>query len=140
MILGLVLIGFGLYNLFGLRLPPLKKGYLVFPFGLIAGILGGAYNTNGPPVVIYGVMRGWGKERFRATLQGYFLISSALIVFGHGISGLLTRLVLIYFLGSIPVVILAVLLGHWMVQKISGEHFNRVINLFLVAAGFLMFI
>jgi len=36
--------------------------------------------------------------------------------------------------------VLAVLLGDWMVQKISGEHFNRAINLFLVAAGFLMFI
>ena len=140
MILGLVLIGFGLYNLFGLRLPALKKGYLVFPFGFLAGILGGAYNTGGPPVVIYGVMRGWEKEKFRATLQGYFLISSALIVVGQGISGLWTRSVLIYFLGSIPVVVLAVLLGNWMVHKISGEHFNKVVNLFLVAAGFLMFI
>ena len=139
-ILGLVLIGFGLYNLFGLRLPTLKKGYLVFPFGFLAGILGGAYNTSGPPIVIYGVMRGWSKERFRATLQGYFLISSALVVVGHGISGLWTGLVLIYFLGSVPVVILAVLLGNWMVHKISGEHFNKVINLFLVVAGFLMFI
>lgn len=140
MILGLVLIGFGLYNLFGLRLPPLKKGYLVFPFGFIAGILGGAYNTNGPPVVIYGVMRGWSKERFRATLQGYFLISSALIVIGHGISGLWTRSTLIYFLGSIPVVVLAVLLGSWIVHKIQGEKFNRAVNLFLVVVGFLMFI
>ena len=71
-ILGLVLIVFGLYNLFGLRLPPLRKGNLVFPFGFLAGILGGAYNTNGPPVVIYGVMRGWGKERFRANPAGLF--------------------------------------------------------------------
>ena len=140
MILGLVLIGFGLYNLSGLQLPSLKRGTMVFPFGLLAGILGGAYNANGPPVVIYGVMRGWGKEKFRATLQGYFLISSALIVSGHGISGLWTRSVLVYFLASIPIVVLAVLLGDWMVQKISGEHFNRAINLFLVAAGFLMFI
>ncbi len=140
MILGLVLIGFGFFNLLGLRLPTLKKGYLVFPFGFLAGILGGAYNTNGPPVVIYGVMRGWGKEKFRATLQGYFLISSALIVAGHGISGLWTRSVLIYFLGAMPVVVLAVLLGNWMVHKISGERFNRMVNLFLVAAGFLMFI
>ena len=85
-------------------------------------------------------MRGWGKEKLRATLQGYFLVSSALIVAGHGISGLWTRSVLIYFLGAVPIVVLAVLLGDWMVQKISGDHFNRVANLFLVAAGFLMFV
>ena len=85
-------------------------------------------------------MRGWGKEKFRATLQGYFLISSALIVAGHGISGLWTHSVLTYFLGAMPVVVLAVLLGNWMVHKISGERFNRMVNLFLVAAGLLMFI
>ncbi len=140
MILGLVLIGFGLYNLFGLRLPTLRKGYLVFPFGFFAGILGGAYNTSGPPVVIYGVMRGWSKEKFRATLQGYFLISSALVVVGHGISRLWTRSVLIYFLASIPVVVLADLLGNWIVHKIQGEKFNRAVNLFLVVVGILMFI
>lgn len=140
MILGLVLIGFGLYNLFGLRLPTLRKGYLVFPFGFFAGILGGAYNTSGPPVVIYGVMRGCSKEKFRATLQGYFLISSALVVVGHGISGLWTRSVLIYFLASIPVVVLADLLGNWIVRKIHGEKFNKAVNLFLVVVGVLMFI
>lgn len=140
MILGLVLIGFGLYNLFGLRLPTLRKGYLVFPFGFFAGILGGAYNTSGPPVVIYGVMRGWSKEKLRATLQGYFLISSALVVVGHGISGLWTRSVLIYFLASIPVVVLADLLGNLIVRKIHGEKFNKAVNLFLVVVGVLMFI
>jgi len=46
------------------------------PFGFLAGILGGAYNANGPPIVIYGVMRGWKKEAFRASLQGFFFVSS----------------------------------------------------------------
>ena len=40
--LGLVLIGFGLYNLSGLILPEIRKQYLVLPFGIIAGMLGGA--------------------------------------------------------------------------------------------------
>jgi hypothetical protein len=31
---------------------------------------------NGPPLVIYGALRRWTPERFRATLQGYFLPAS----------------------------------------------------------------
>ena len=114
-ILGLVLIGFGLYNLSGLKLPEIRKQYLVLPFGIIAGMLGGAYNANGPPVVIYGVMRGLSKEKFRATLQGYFLISNLAIAIGHGVSRLWRQQVLIYFILSIPIAILAVLLGERLV-------------------------
>jgi len=86
-ILGLILIGFGIYNLLGVKLPVLERPVLAVPFGFLAGILGGAYNANGPPIVIYGVMRGWKKEAFRASLQGFFFVSSVMIVAGHAFSG-----------------------------------------------------
>ena len=31
---------------------------------------------NGPPLVIYGALRRWSPQHFRATLQGYFLPAS----------------------------------------------------------------
>ena len=79
-ILGLILIGFGLYNLMGIKIPVLKNQALAIPVGFFAGILGGALIANGPPIVVYGLMRGWKKEEFRATLQGYFLISGYLLL------------------------------------------------------------
>ena len=72
-VLGVVLIAFGLYNLIKPKLPVLRSEKLAYPFGLVAGILGGAYNANGPPAVIYGTLQGWSPERFRVTLQSYFL-------------------------------------------------------------------
>jgi uncharacterized protein len=69
-VLGVVLVGFGLYNLFTLQLPTLKSERWSYLFGFLAGVLGGAYNTNGPPVVIYGVLQKWDPKRFWATLQG----------------------------------------------------------------------
>ncbi|HEY1587600.1 MAG TPA: sulfite exporter TauE/SafE family protein [Polyangia bacterium] len=56
-------------------------------FGLPVGLLllkcvpersvfGGSYGMNGPPLAIYGSLRDWPPERFRATLQGYFLPAS----------------------------------------------------------------
>lgn len=139
-ILGLVLVGFGLYNLLGIRLPSTPSRWLALPFGLLAGVLGGAYNTNGPPIIIYAVFRGWTKEQFRASLQGFFLVSNLLIIAGHGLSGLWTREIVLQFLASIPLVWLAVFLGGKIASSLSQEIFNKVIYYFLVLTGVLMFI
>ena len=139
MFLGVILIGFGLYNLPGIQVPVMEKPALAVPFGFLAGILGGAYNTNGPPVVIYGVIRGWKKEAFRASLQGFFFVSSLMIVVGHALAGLWSGQILKDFIFSIPAVVLAVFLGEMIAKKITQENFNRVIYTFLILMGLLMF-
>jgi len=139
MILGGILVGFGIYNLLGIRLPVLETSVLAVPFGFLAGILGGAYNANGPPIVIYGVMRGWKKEAFRASLQGFFFVSSLMIVAGHALSGFWSRQTLISFFVSIPAVVLAIFLGERIAKKITQEDFNRVIYISLILMGVLMF-
>jgi hypothetical protein len=139
-VLGIVLIGFGLYNLVGPRLPTLESERLSYAFGLVAGILGGAYNTNGPPVVIYGVLRDWDPERFRATLQGYFLPTGAIILASHGLAGWWTREVMWLYLYCLPVIVGAVLLGGWVNQRVAGERFNQVIYVLLVVVGALLFV
>ena len=138
-ILGLILIGFGIYNLLGVKLPVLERPVLAVPFGFLAGILGGAYNANGPPIVIYGVMRGWKKEAFRASLQGFFFVSSVMIVAGHAFSGFWSRQTMTAFFASLPAVILAIFLGEMFAKKITQENFNRVIYTFLALMGVLMF-
>ncbi len=139
-ILGLILIGFSFYNLLGPKLPRIRTNALVFPAGFLAGILGGAYNTNGPPVVIYGVMRGWSKEKFRATLQGYFLISSLIIVIGHGLAGLWSPEIWQLFALSTPASILGVFSGRRLTKNVPQDTYQRLIYLFLIVAGFLLFI
>lgn len=139
-VLGIVLIGFGLYNLVGPRLPKLGSERLSYAFGLVAGILGGAYNTNGPPVVIYGVLREWDPERFRATLQGYFLPTGGLILVSHGLAGWWTGEVLRLYLYCLPVIVAAVLLGGWVNRRIAGERFHQIIYGLLIVVGALLFV
>ena len=139
-ILGLILIGFSCYNLLGPKLPRIRTNALVFPAGFLAGILGGAYNTNGPPVVIYGVMRGWSKEKFRATLQGYFLISSLIIVIGHGLAGLWSPKIWQLFALSTPASVLGVFSGWRLTKNVHQDTYQRMIYLFLIVAGFFLFI
>jgi hypothetical protein len=139
-VLGLLLIAFGTYKLAEFTLPTLDGERFSWLFGWIAGLFGGAFNANGPPVVIYGLMRNWSPDRFRATLQGYFLFTGGSILVAHGLAGLWTRPVLWYYLSALPVIVVAILVGNWANARISGETFNRLVYAFLIVMGVFMFV
>jgi uncharacterized membrane protein YfcA len=139
-ILGAVLIGFGLYSLFTPRLPTLTGTRWLWLSGFVAGILGGAYNTNGPPVVIYGTLRRWSPERFRATLQLYFLSTGVLVAAGQGLAGLWTRAVFRHVPYALPAVAAGTFIGNRLRRHVSHELFNRMVYGLLVLTGVLMFV
>jgi hypothetical protein len=85
-------------------------------------------------------MRGWSKEKFRATLQGYFLISSLIIVIGHGLAGLWSPEIWQLFALSTPASILGVFTGRRLTKNVPQDSYQRLIYLFLIVAGFLLFI
>jgi uncharacterized membrane protein YfcA len=133
-----------LYGLFGLAKPGVRmkneKAWVPWLVGWTAGVLGGAYNTNGPPVVAYGIMRGWPPDRFRATLQGYFLPTGLMILAGHGIAGMWTGEVLrLYFL-SLPAIAVGVVLGGLVNQKLKPDVFVKLVYVFLAAMGAVLLI
>lgn len=141
LILGLIIGLYGLFRLLGPNLR-LKKDSAVLPFlfGLTAGLLGGAYNTNGPPIVIYGTLRAWSPSRFRATLQGYFLPTGFLILAGHGLSGLWTENVFLLFGLAVPAVLAGVFAGGVVHRRLRDRPFDRWVNLALLLTGLLLII
>ncbi len=139
-ILAALLIGYGIVNLVDYRLPDLASEQLSYSFGFIAGILGGAYNTSGPPVVIYGVMRGWTPERFRATLQGYFLPTGIAMLVGQGLMGFYTQDIWHLYVCSLPVLAGAVLAGGWANRRLEADQFERLVYGFLVVIGVVLLI
>ena len=136
-ILGVFIIAFALYSLAG-RKPQLHSDRLAPLFGFIAGILGGAYGMNGPPLVVYGVLRRWQPAQFRATLQGYFLIASIAGMAGYAVAGLWTRTVNRYFLLSLPLALIAIFLGHAVHRRLSGARFLIAVNAGLALIGVLL--
>src|ERR1019366_8973128 len=82
------IIGFSWYCLVGQTKLELQDDRLAWIFGFVAGIFGGAYGMNGPPLVIYGSLRRWSPEHFRATLQGYFFPASIVGLLGYWVAGL----------------------------------------------------
>ena len=136
--LGICLMIFGLYRLLALPVPPLYRLSWAYLFGLIAGVLGGAYNTGGPPVVVYATMNRWPPETFRATLQGSFLVSGLGVLISHGLGGLWTEQVFRWFLLSVPMVIPAVWLGGWLNRHLPVHQFERFLFVILIILGVLL--
>jgi uncharacterized protein len=140
LILGIILVAYGIYSLFSPRFLTLHNEKMAYVFGFIAGILGGAYNTNGPPIVIYGTLRGWQPDMFRATLQSYFFPTLLFITIGHGISGLWTSDILTLFLFSLPIIFLSAFIGKRINKWISSPIFSRAVFIFLIVIGLFMII
>lgn len=124
-LLGLLILAFSLYSMFGrmpLHLPRDHRGGLLL-CGFTAGVLGGAYGMNGPPLVMYGAMRRWTPAQFRATLQAYFLPASLAGLAGFWWAGILTRTVEMDFLLSLPAIACAIPLGRWLHRRIPSATF-----------------
>ncbi|MCE9563249.1 MAG: sulfite exporter TauE/SafE family protein [Planctomycetes bacterium] len=133
-----IIIAFSCYCLFSRRKPQLKDDRFARIFGFGAGVLGGAYGMNGPPLVVYGTLRGWTPEHFRATLQGYFLPASAAGLLGFWLAGLWVPDVNRYYLMSLIPALLAVWIGRAINRRMHPEAFIRYVHLGLIGIGFLL--
>lgn len=133
--LALVILAFAAYALAGRRPIALEDDRTAWLFGFGAGVLGGAYGMNGPPLVIYGALRGRSPRHFRATLQGYFLPASLMVMGGYWLAGLWTRTVTRYYLLALPVVVIAILAGRWLNRRMHGPRFLLYLHAGLVVIG-----
>ncbi len=136
--LAVVIVAFSGYSLLGRMRATLSDDRRAWIFGFGAGVLGGAYGMNGPPLVMYGALRGWSPQEFRATLQGYFLPASLITLGGYGLTGLWTATVSRYFLLALPAVVLAILLGRTINQRMNARTFVLCVHVGLVIVGGLL--
>jgi uncharacterized membrane protein YfcA len=137
MILGLVIIAFSAYSLGTRRKPHLERNHRVWlvACGFASGVMGGAYGMNGPPLVVYGTLRRWSPQHFRATLQGYFFPASLIGLLGYGVMGIWGGAVTRYFLLSLPGILAAILIGRALNHRLRGDHFFRFVYVGLIAIG-----
>jgi uncharacterized protein len=139
-ILAVIIIAFSTYCLVSGSRFELKSDRLAWLFGFSAGVLGGAYGMNGPPLVVYGALRRWSPEHFRATLQGYFLPASVVGMGGYWLAGLWVPAVTRYYLVCLPAAIGAIFLGRAVNRRLNARAFVRYIHVGLIVVGTMLLI
>lgn len=136
--LGIILVAYSLYSLFGPQLPEIRQAWWGFPFGFVSGLLHGAYNTGGPPYVIYGVGRRWTTTEFKANLQALLMVNSVSVVIAHLIAGHYTGKVLQTYASALPLILLGALTGFWLDRYVNERLFRRIVLILLLIIGLRM--
>jgi uncharacterized membrane protein YfcA len=136
-VLALVILAFAAWSLAGRSPPHLERDRLpwLLGCGLLAGVLGGAYGMNGPPLVVYGSLRRWSAEQFRATLQAYFLVASLIGMAGYALAGLWVPSVTRFYVWSLPGTLAAIFIGRALNRRLHGPRFLRYAYAALLVTG-----
>ena len=140
--LAILIVAFAGYFLLGAKPSELRSESRPWLLccGFLAGVLGGAYGMNGPPLAIYGAMRRWPPQHFRATLQGYFLPASAVAMAGYWFAGLWVPRVTHYYLISLIVALPAIFLGRAANRRLRGDAFLKYVHCGLLCIGALLLV
>ena len=139
-VLAVIIAAFSVYSLSGMR-PWASISERAAPlFGFLAGVMGGGYGMNGPPIVVYGTLRKWHPHEFHATLQGYFLPASAFGMAGYWTAGLWTHSVNALYVASLPAVALAIVTGRLLHRRLDARRFTRIVHAALIAIAMLLLI
>lgn len=136
--LGIFLIVYSMYSLsYKVSRKGIGEAWAYF-FGFLGGCLGGALSTPGPPVVVYTSLQSWGKDKIKATLQGFLLVSYVTAVFAQAVSGATTVTVLRFYVIALPALALGTYGGSYFYGKIGEEWYRRVMLILLACLGAFM--
>ena len=134
-VLGGFLTVFGVYRLLRPDVPGITHPMLAPALGLLAGMFGGAFNISGPFAVLYGSLRRWPPEVFRASLQGYFIVTSLTIAASQGLAGLWTARTWALYAFALPLTFTAILIGNALTRRVPSERLERLISVAVVVLG-----
>ncbi|MBV9557029.1 MAG: sulfite exporter TauE/SafE family protein [Pseudolabrys sp.] len=105
--------------------------------GLLAGLLGGAVQISGPPIIVYWFGSGHPADILRANFFGYFSVFSAASVATYALHGLLTATVLTLSVFITPTTMAAMAVGTKCFHFVKEKTYRRVGYLVALLSGLL---
>jgi uncharacterized membrane protein YfcA len=139
-ILGVTIVGIALWNLAAPRLHEHASLGADLAAGFLGGVLGGAFNTGGPPLIAHLYRREAEPIALKATIQSIFLgisLSRAPIA---AASGLMGGGVWRDALFALPIAFLGLWAGHRLSHRLSPERFRTTAWIGLGILGALLFV
>ncbi len=136
--LGVMLIVYSLYNLISKPVRRRISQKWAYVFGLVAGCLAGGLGVPGPAIIVYTSLQDWTKDEIKVSMQGFFLLSSAVVAILHAATGLTGATVLGLFGVSLPGILAGNYLGSHFYGRLEEEHYRKVILCLLGLLGAFM--
>jgi uncharacterized membrane protein YfcA len=127
-----------LQNRFSNLAIPEKTGTL---FGFVGGILAGAFNVGGPPVVAYAYSRNWSKVEIVAILQTVFIAGATTRNILMASTGEYTARLFQLVGWALPGAVLAVWLGKLTLDRVPQPLLRKIVFslIFLIGLRYLAF-
>lgn len=105
--------------------------------GLFAGILGGAAQISGPPIIVYWFGSGFPAEILRANFFAYFSIFSAASLATYAVHGLLSATTLAIAVFVTPMSIAGMMLGTRLFHFTTEKIYRRVGYIVALTSAFI---
>lgn len=103
--------------------------------GFLAGLIGGAVGTPGPPVIVYTTTQGWGPRTIKANTMGFFVANQGAILAGYWWAGLVTREVVTVAAAFALPALAGVAAGVALFGRLDAVRFRRVVFGLLLVSG-----
>ncbi len=134
--LGVVVLGFGLNGLRGDVAWRTVSRKLAFPVGLVGGVVGGLFGTEGPVFVMYLSRRIPGKSELRATIATLFILSGAARITGYTVEGLFRQHHLLQWaLALYPCMLFGIFVGNRLHRSLPVQQVRTGVQVLLIISG-----
>jgi len=127
LIISIVTLVFAILFLLKIRIQLKENVGTQMCVGLMSGFLGGSISESGPPVVVYGLARGWDKNAFRTTLLTYFTCLCILALLSYWRLGLLSGKSLYTFSTAIVPCFVAAAFGVLFKNRVGEATFRKAV-------------
>jgi uncharacterized protein len=139
-LIGSVIVIFGLIMLSGSGFKVQKEKILSVPIGVISGLLNGSVSMSGPPVILFFANQSIPKKNFRANTVTYFFFLNVATLLVFTLMGLITVEVLVLAGWTLPVALLGIYIGTKISKKVNEKVFRRIALILVSTAGLIALI
>jgi uncharacterized membrane protein YfcA len=106
--------------------------------GFLAGVIGGAVGTPGPPVIVYATTQRWSPRTMKANTMAFFVANQAAILAAYWWAGLLTREVATVAAAFALPALAGVATGVALFGRLDPLKFRRVVFTLLLLSGLVL--
>jgi uncharacterized membrane protein YfcA len=108
--------------------------------GALAGVLGGAVGTPGPPVIVYAAAQAWSPRAVKANLLAFFIVNQAVILAGYWWANLLDAETLRLAAWLALPALVGVVAGVALFYRIDARRFRQVVYGVLFLSGIVLLV